>query len=305
MPDWDAEVEIDEALVRALLEEQFPELARSTLRFLGKGWDNAVWIVDDRWTFRFPRRAIAIPGVERELAVLPRVARLLPVTVPEPELVGSASSRFPWPFFAYRSLPGVEPADAVLSDDERVTVGGELGRFLRALHAQETRATADPESRLPVDFNRRADMGVRVPRARENLTALRELGLWRPPAELEQILAAAEELPPTSGELVLAHGDLHLRHVLLAEGAVAAVIDWGDVCLADPCIDLALVWSLLTPAARESFFAEYGPVTDDRRLRSRVLAIGLDSMLLRYAHDVGDTSLRHETLAALDRALVD
>jgi aminoglycoside phosphotransferase (APT) family kinase protein len=305
MADWEPEHEIDEALVRVLMEEKFPELARTTLRFIGKGWDNSVWIVDDVWTFRFPRRAIAIPGVERELAVLPRVARLLPVAVPEPELVGFASERFPWPFFAYRPLPGVEPADAALSEAERVNLGVELGRFLRVLHAPETRAAADPEGALPVDFNRRADMEVRVPRARENLAQLREMGLWRVPVEAEELLASAEELPPASGELVLVHGDLHLRHVLVAEGAVAAVIDWGDVCLADPCIDLVLAWSLLTPAARESFFAEYGPVTADQRLRSRVLAIGLDSMLVRYAHSVGHMSLQHEALAALERTLAD
>jgi aminoglycoside phosphotransferase (APT) family kinase protein len=305
MPEWDAEVEIDEPLVRALLEEQFPELATSTVRFLGKGWDNSVWIVDDRWTFRFPRRAIAVPGVERELTALPQVAPLLPVKVPLPELVGSATERFPWPFFAYRPLPGVEPADAELSTTERANVGAQLGRFLRVLHAPETRAAVDPESGLPVDFNRRADMAARVPRARENLAQLRALRLWRAPVVVERILASAEKLPPTSAELVLAHGDLHLRHVLVADGAIAAVIDWGDVCLADPCIDLVLVWSLLTPEGRDRFFAEYGSVTAEQLLRSRVLAIVLDSMLVRYAHDVGHARLQREALASLERTLID
>lgn len=302
MPEWDAEVEIDEPFVRALLAEQFPELARRTVRFIGKGWDNSVWIVDDCWTFRFPRRAIAVPGVERELTVLPQLAGLLPVSVPLPMLVGATSERFPWPFFAYRPLPGVEPADAGLSGSERVSVGAQLGRFLRVLHAPETRTAVDPESVLPVDFNRRADMAFRVPRARENLAQLRELELWRAPVRVERILAPAEKLPPVSSEPVLVHGDLHLRHVLVADGAIAAVIDWGDVCLADPCIDLVLVWSLLTPAGRERFFAEYGSVTTEQLLRSRVLAIVLDSMLARYAHDAGHASLQHEALAALERA---
>jgi len=305
MPEWDAEVEIDERLVRTLLEEQFPELATGTVRFLGKGWDNSVWIVDDRWTFRFPRRAVAVPGVERELTVLPQVALLLPVSVPEPRLVGAATERFPWPFFAYRPLPGVEPADAGLSDRERANVGAQLGRFLRVLHAPETRAAVDPECVLPVDFNRRADMAFRVPRARENLAHLRELRLWTAPAVVERILASAEKLPEASGELALVHGDLHVRHVLVADGAIAAVIDWGDVCLADPCIDLVLAWSLLTPAGRERFFAEYGPATDEQLLRSRVLAIVLDSMLARYAHDAGHTSLLRESLGGLERTLDD
>ena len=305
MPVWDAEVAIDEALVRALLAEQFSELDASSARLLGEGWDNSVWVVEEEWAFRFPRREIAIPGVERELALLSRLAPLLPVPIPVPTFIGRPSDRFSWPFFGARLLPGREPADAALDEDERVSFGGQLGRFLRTVHAPETQAAVDPDGVLPVDFNRRADMAVRVPRARENLTQLRKLGLWRAPAQVERILASAENLAPPSGELVLVHGDLHLRHVLLVHGAIAAVIDWGDVCLADPCIDLVLVWSLLTPPGRERFFAEYGPVTEEQRLRSRVLAILLDSMLVRYAHDVGHASLQREAVAALERTLVE
>lgn len=126
-------------------------------------------------------------------------------------------------------------------------LGGTLGRFLRALHARETLDLVDPDGALPVDFNRRSDMAVRVPRARENLAYLDEVGLWRPPVSVERILATAELLPPSRAELLLAHGDLHQRHVLVEDGSLAAVIDFGDTCLADRCLDLVLVWSLLTP----------------------------------------------------------
>jgi len=305
VPEWDAEVVVDEGLVRSLIAEQFPELDTSAARLLGEGWDNSVWVVEERWAFRFPRRGIAIPGVERELAVLPALAPLLPAPIPMPRFVGQPSDRFPWPFFGAELLSGVEPCDAQLSDDDRAELGGELGRFLRVLHSEATLDAVDPERSLPIDFNRRADMTFRVPRARENLAYLRELGLWKPPAVVESILTSAELLPPSSAELVLTHGDLHQRHVLVSGGALAAVIDFGDVCLADPCIDLVLTWSLLTPGGRERFFAEYGPVTDEQLLRARVLAIVLDSMLARYAHDKGNASLQQETLAALERTLVD
>ena len=69
MPDWDAEVSIDAAVVDALLSEQFPQLDASSARLLGEGWDNAVWVVEETWAFRFPRRQIAIPGVRRKLVL--------------------------------------------------------------------------------------------------------------------------------------------------------------------------------------------------------------------------------------------
>ena len=105
MPAWDAEVAIDEALVRALLAEQFPELDAGSARLLAEGWDYSVWVVEEQWAFRFPRREVAIPGVGRELEVLPRLAPLLPVPIPEPRFVGAPSERFPWPFFGAPLVP--------------------------------------------------------------------------------------------------------------------------------------------------------------------------------------------------------
>ena len=166
MPEWDAEVLVDEALVQALLTDQFPELDTRSSRLLGQGWDNSVWVVEERWAFRFPRREIAIPGVEREIAVLPSLAPLLSVPIPEPRFVGAPSESFPWPFFGAPLLSGVEPCDVGLIDDDRVELGGELGRFLRALHAPETLASADPDLVLPDDPNRRADTPFRVTKIR-------------------------------------------------------------------------------------------------------------------------------------------
>ena len=305
MAEWDAELVVDESLVRTLLTEQFPEFDASSARLLGEGWDNAVWAVEEAWAFRFPRRAIAIPGVEREIAVLPGLAPLLPVPIPEPRRVGVPSDTFPWPFVGTPLLPGREPADAGLLDRERDELASGLARFLRTLHSRETLDAVDPTRALPVDFNRRADATVRVARAQENLAYLRDASIWTPPATMEGILSSAERLPPSRAELVLTHGDLHQRHVLVSEGRLSAVIDFGDLCLADPCIDLILSWSLLVPHDREQFFADYGAVTDDQLLRSRVLAIVLDSMLARYAQDVGHANLQREALAGLERTLID
>jgi len=304
MPEWDAEISVDEGLVRVLLAEQFPELDASSAKLLGEGWDNSAWVVEERWVFRFPRRQIAIPGVERELAVLPRLAQLLPVPIPAPRFVGRPSERFHWPFFGAPLLLGDEPAKVVLTNEERVAIGEELGHLLRALHSPETLAAVDPQRVLPVDFNRRADMPYRVAGARGKLRRL-PADLWRPPGLVEYILTEAESLPPVGGSAVLCHGDLHIRHVLVERGTLTGVIDWGDTCIADPAIDLMLVWMLLPLAARARFFAAYGRVDEERLLRARVLALFLGVTLAEYARDVGNTRLEGECVAALERTLID
>ena len=267
------------------------------------GWDNAVWVVEGRWAFRFPHREIAIPGVERELAVLPRLAALLPVPIPVPRFVGRPSERFPWPFFGAPLLPGREPADAQLDDSDRARLGVEFGRLLRVLHAPETRRAVDPDSQLPDDPNRRADMAFRVGMTRERLDRLGDLGREQRRA-VDRILHAAESLTPSTTK-VLVHGDLHIRHVLIEQRELSGVIDWGDVCVGDPAIDLLLVWSALPPDARNRFFEEYGSVDDEAQLRARVLAIFLSAVLALYARDQGQPALEREALAGLGRALVD
>jgi aminoglycoside phosphotransferase (APT) family kinase protein len=303
MAEWDPDIHIDEALVRAVVSDQFPELDVHTLRLVGEGFDNSVWLVDDEWAFRFPRRVLAVPLVARELAVLARVAPLVPLAVPVPAFVGRESEHFPRPFFGHRILPGVEPAEATLGDADRVHLGIEVARFLRALHAPETKEAVDGARALPVDPNRRADMPFRVAKARESLGRLTDLSPDVPRA-VEQILADAAGLAPTA-RVSIVHGDLHGRHVLVDRGELTGVIDWGDVCIGDPAIDLHFFWSFVPPNARDAVLAEYGAVDDEARLRARVLAIMLSALLTRYARHEGLVGLERESLAGLERTLVD
>ena len=70
--------------------------------------------------------------------------------------------------------------------------------------------------------------------------------------------------------------------MLIERGAIAGVIDWGDVCRGDPSMDLALYWRALTPEGRAEFLAAYGPLSDAQLLRGRVIAIFLCAVLARY-----------------------
>ena len=160
MPVWSPELVVDEPLVVRLLS-QFPELEMRSLRRLAEGWDNSVWLVDERYAFRFPHREIAIPGFHRELEVLPKLPAL-PLAVPRPVFVGQSTDEFPWPFFGSELFPGVEAGDAQLGDAERVDVGVSLARFLRELHAVEL------DLALPLDANRRTDMARRATLARNS-----------------------------------------------------------------------------------------------------------------------------------------
>ena len=301
MPEWDPEVVVSERLARQLLEAQFPKLTVAGLRLLAEGWDNTVWLVNDDLVFRFPRRAIAIPGVEREIAILPALAPRLPAAIPTPRFIGQPTDAFAWPFFGARLVPGRELADADLTDAARLLLAPELGRFLRALHAPELLGAFGEQ--LPVDPNRRADMTFRVPMTRERLAELDRRGLWQP--RPVPWFAEAESLPASSRSAVT-HGDLHLRHVLVHDdGSLGGVIDWGDLGRSDPAIDLPLYWSALPPAARPAFVEAYGALDHAALLRARVLAVFLSGTLALYADAEDLPALKREASQSLERAIVD
>jgi aminoglycoside phosphotransferase (APT) family kinase protein len=293
--EWQAEITVGEALARRLIGEQFPELEQRSMRLLGEGWDNTVWLVDDRWTFRFPRRSVVVQGIENEMAYLPRLAPLLPLPIPNPTFLGRPSEAFEWPFFGCPFLPGRELADAELSEEARGGLGRPLGEFLRELH------DVDLDADLPVDPVRRAEMAFRVPRAADRIAEVERLGLWRAPPLVEDILDAARNLP-TPEPSAIVHGDLHLRHLLVADtGEPTAVIDWIDLCRNDPCVDLVLYWCALPPEGRAEFRAGYGPLNEEQLLRGRVLALDLCGVLAVWGHHEGVRRVTREAIGGLQR----
>src|SRR5690606_22436726 len=118
--EWDPERTVDAAEAAAVVRRRFPALAGAPVEPLETGWDNTAFLVDGEWVFRFPRRAVAVPAVEREIAHLPVLAPLLPLPVPVPELTGRLPGAHDWPFWGARHLPGRELAGAGLSEERRV-----------------------------------------------------------------------------------------------------------------------------------------------------------------------------------------
>lgn len=277
---WSAEEHVDEERARQLVRAQFPQIQAAEVALVSEGWDYAVFRVDGEWAFRFPRREVVVSGTEREIAVLPELAELLPVGVPAPVFVGRPDDGFPWPFYGSRYLAGVEasgrPVDPVA-----------LGSALRTLHAPETLAAVGDE--LPADPLGRVDMDVRLPR-------FPELGIDAP-----ALVATARKLPPARHTAVC-HGDLHMRQLLVDGGALTGIVDWVDVCRSDPAVDLSVAWSTLDAAARGSFFAVYGEVAEETRVRARVVAAFLCAALINWATKEQVPHVLDAALAGLRRA---
>ena len=289
MAPWTAEVAVTPRLARDVIRDQFPEVGARRVSVLATGWDNVAFLVDGRWLFRFPRRAVAVPGLQREIAILPRLAARLPLLIPDPQFIGEPSARYPWPFFGARLLPGRELSDSGLPDSRRGRAAASVGHFLGILHDPDIVAVVDGAG-LPVDPMQRASAPVRAGRARAVLDRLAHRGIWPGDSRLSHFLDRAEREaagtgPFGPGPLPVCHGDLHVRHLLVDRaGAATGVIDWGDLCLADPAVDLSIAYSGFAGQARADLLSAYGrPVGSQREQAARVGAVALAAYLAEYA----------------------
>jgi aminoglycoside phosphotransferase (APT) family kinase protein len=303
---WEPEHPVDRELAARLIAEQFPRLAGHRLEHVGRGWDVDVWRAGET-AFRFPRRTAGVDAVRIEARVLPALEPLVPFAVPVPVLHGVPSDAFPAPFHGHRLLAGTTGDRLSLSSTERRALAPRLGAWLRALHAIDldtARRLGIPEDTFRGDVARVEGRGVERIARLERIAADRGSAWASLLAPARRMFARLPSRAPP-GLCVTSHGDLYARHLLFDERrSPVAILDWGDVCTADPAVDLALVYSLLTPDAREPFFAAYGPVDSDTRSRARVFALWRHGVaLLLYALDVGDEPLADEAARALQNAL--
>jgi aminoglycoside phosphotransferase (APT) family kinase protein len=270
------EIDIDEELVRDLLRSQHPDLADLRLRSVDGGWDNRMWRLGEDLAVRLPRTERAPELLAKEWRWLPEVVGRLPLPASRPVRTGEPSARFPKPWNVMTWVPG-EPADrAVISRPEHAA--DRLAAFLSALHRP---APAD----APTNPYRGDAPRERVPWDEERIRELADPAIGPDTlAAMRTVWDAGRAAPEWDGPPVWLHSDLHPANVVVVDGTLAGVIDFGDLCAGDPAWDLAAAWMLLPDGAAARFFAAYANphVTVDRAMirRARAWAVSRAIVLM-------------------------
>ena len=241
-----AEVEITVPLVRALLLAQHPDLAHLPINGVDAGWDNAMFRLGEQLCVRLPRRLVAAPLIEHEQRWLPKLAPQLTLPAPIPYRIGLPSSVYPWCWSVLPWLPGA-PADLA---EPHAAQALRLAEFLRSLHTPAP-PEAPPNRWRGVPLTNRI---VEVEERMERLTTKTNLITHELRTVWERALAA-----PLSNQSCWLHGDLHARNVLVENGAISGIIDWGDMTAGDVATDLAALWMLFADReARDVALLAYG-----------------------------------------------
>lgn len=233
--------------VAALVAEQFPQWSHLNVRPVAlSGWDNFTFHLGDRMKVRLPSASWYVGQVEKENAVLPRLAPLLPLPIPSPVAIGRPGQGYPFPWSIYDWIDGDVVDGAGIADHQQFAT--DLSAFLMALHRADTSFGPPPGDH---NFHRGAPLDVYDAQTRDSVSKLGDridgraaLAVW------DRALSSRWERAP-----IWLHGDVAVGNVLLQDGRLSAVIDFGTCAVGDPACDLVISWLLLDAPSRETFRA--------------------------------------------------
>ena len=266
------EILADEALAARLVAAQFPLWRGLPVeRVRHSGTDNAIFRLGDELVARLPRIHWAAAQADKEFEWLPRLAPYLPLAVPTPLRRGAPAFGYPWSWAVHEWLAGDSALDVDVDDANAAAL--DLAAFIRALRA------VPAHDRPPaVPGGRGGPLSGRDAETRAAIAALDGL------IDAEAVTAAWQaslDAPAYDGEPVCIHADLTPGNLIVRDGRLSAVIDFGMLTVGDPACDLTVAWNFFDTRTRR-VFRDALSVDDAAWLRARGWAISGSLIALPY-----------------------
>jgi aminoglycoside phosphotransferase (APT) family kinase protein len=241
-------VDIDAALARRLIDAQFPQWSHLAIEPVEvDGWDNRTFRLGSELSIRLPTGDWYAQQVDKEQRWLPVLAPQLPLPIPTPVARGEPAAGYPYSWSVYRWLDGELASRARI--DDLTGFAASLAAFLNALAGID--ATDGPE---PGQHNFYRGGPLATYEA-ETLAAVDALGEEIP---RDAVLRVWEDAMTTTWDRdpVWLHGDVASGNLLVRDGRLAAVIDFGSSGVGDPACDVVIAWTFLSGPSRDRFRAD-------------------------------------------------
>lgn len=262
----DKKIILNIELASKLIAEQFPEYAGLPITDVEKqGHDNRTYRLGSDMLIRMPTASHYALKVPKEQKLLPQLAKRLSINIPAPIKMGNPSLDYPYPFSIYKWLPGKSINLLSLTDQEKEQLAFDLAKFLKDLQA-----ITDVEGSGPGQHNwwRGDHVSVYDKGAREQIAELSQI------IDSNQALDLWDKACSTTWNKtpVWIHGDFAIGNLLMDDGKLSAVIDFGGAAVGDPACDLVIAWTYLSGKARKIFISEM-EMDRDTWLRARAWAL--------------------------------
>lgn len=285
--DWDAELIVTPELAARLVDEQFPELRPAEAVLFASGFDNTAYLINDAYLFRFPRRAVAVPLLETEARVLPALreyAQYVDVGIPQPRWVAKPSSLYPWMFSGYPKLSGRAAWNLFLDDRQRGDLTNSIADFLKQTHSLKREAV--DSLGLQPDGIGKLNLHTRLPLLQKYFAEFPMRNLPFAASDFSYIIESVCRWTDRLSRKTLVHGDFHAGNFLLDhDNKFCAVVDWGDVHIGDPAVDLSCVHAFLPQQFHHDFRQRYGDIDEATWDFARFRALYVATVVLFYGQD--------------------
>jgi len=288
-------MDINAALVRQLVAAQFPRWADLPITPVERGgWDNRTFHLGEDMSVRLPSAQRYAAQVEKEHRWLPRLAPHLPLSIPVPLAMGVSADGFPWRWSVYRWLGGENAAVERIADLPQFAT--RLARFLAALYQIDPAGGPPPG---PHNFYRGGPLTVYDGETRHAIAALD----GKIAAEAVTSVWEAALHATWRGSPVWLHGDVSAGNLLVSEGKLSAVIDWGCSGVGDPACDLTIAWTFLFGESRKVFRAAL-PVDGATWARARGWALW-KGLITLAEHSETNPAKAAEACRVIEEVLAD
>jgi aminoglycoside phosphotransferase (APT) family kinase protein len=288
-------VAINTALARELISTQFPKWADLPIKPVQfDGWDNRTFLLGDDMTVRLPSGEWYALQVEKEQRWLPKLAPQLPLPIPVALAMGVPGCGYPWHWSVYRWLDGETAMNGHIANLTEFATS--LAEFLTALQRIDSTGGPPPGAH---NFYRGGPLTVYEDRARQAISALDgKIDSEFATEVLDVAVSSAWQREP-----VWFHGDVASGNILVKDGRLSAIIDFGTSGVGDPACDLAIAWTLFEGESREAFRSVL-PLDDATWARGRGWTLW--KALIVYAGFTGANTLEVENQRrVIDEVLAD
>ena len=241
-------MDITTELVESLIAEQFPQWADlAVAEVIPNGWDNRTFRLGEEMSVRLPSAERYIHQVQKEHEWLPKLAPYVSLPITMPIAIGQPGSGYPWQWSVNGWMEGETASTGHINDLPQFARS--LAEFLNSL--QDVDSTNAP---TPGPGKRGADVGYYDDESREAIKILEteSTGDGLDTQAITAVWDAALESKWTKDPIWI-HGDVSLGNMLVVNGELSAVIDFGGACVGDPACDLAIAWTAFEGESREAF----------------------------------------------------
>ncbi len=257
-----ADITVD--LVRRLVADQFPDWAHLPVCPVEvDGWDNATFRLGETMSVRLPSTEHYVEAVEKEQRWLPVLAPQLPLPIPVPLGLGRPGCGFARPWSVYQWIEGDPVTEETVKD--MPALAADIADFLAALYQIDPAGGPEPglhnwyRGGPPAVFDEDTRKALAVLEGHIDTTLAAEV--WQAALDC-----------PVDGPPVWFHGDAQPGNLLLRNGRLGAVIDFGTSGVGDPSCDTTIAWTFLSGESAR-VFKERLPVDAATWVRGRGWAI--------------------------------